>query len=172
MTRFALLRNIDALPTLMHGLDAWARSRSPYAAPPRPLDGLWIAHPDDAAPRGDALHALDRGPARLRLQMGPGPWSLCVTATPLSRLELVDALRSALAPGGATRARFVPVYRLAGRDDLAADWQRLAAHHGGLILPPMGCDEDGRLRFLDPEVLAPVVAPRLKGLESWLPGLA
>lgn len=174
MTRFALLRNIDALPALMDGLDAWARVRSPRAAPARPLVGLWIAHPDEAPGPRDAVAMLDDGPARLRLLMGTGPWSIGVTSAALSRAELLDALAVAWGAGGHTRARFVPVYQPSDGDGVLAEWQRLASRHPGLVLPPMVCDSAGRLQCVEPptDVEVAVPAVRNRSMSAWLQGLA
>ena len=152
MTRFAVVRDIDALPDLIEGLAAWTRARSRLGAPPAPLAGIWIEHPAEAALSCRAsARLLDGGPARLRLQLGPGRWMLCLTEAVVSPATLMTELKAASGVRGSTRARFAPVYGAAVPPAAwARQWLDLAGRYPGLVMPPLLCDDAGHLTFTDP----------------------
>lgn len=152
MTRFAVVRDIDALSDLIDGLEAWTGVRSRLGEPPAPLAGIWIEHPaEGAATCRASAGVLDDGAARLRAQVGPGRWMVCVTEAAVSAATLVTELKAASGVRGATRARFVPVYDAAMSPAARArDWLDLASRYPGVVLAPMLCDFAGRLTFPDP----------------------
>lgn len=152
VTRFAVVRGIDALTELVDGLAAWAAMRSPVGLPPAPLSGVWVEHPEEVALSCRAsARGLDRGPARLRLQFGPGRWTICVTETPVAPATLIAELTAASGVQGATRARFVPVFpESMAPSTWARQWRDLAARCPGLVLPPLLSDDAGRLSFAAP----------------------
>lgn len=158
VTRFAVVRDIDALGELVDGLAAWGEARGPAGSPAVPLSGIWIEHPEESAVSCRASgRTLRDGPARLRLQFGPGRWTVCVTEAAVARATLIAELRAASGVRGATRARFVPVFDAAvPQATRAREWLDLATRCPGLVLPPLVSDEAGRLSFAEP--LQPVYA--------------
>ncbi len=152
VTRFAVVRDIDALAELVDGLAAWGAARGPAGTPSVPLSGIWIEHPEESAVSCRASgRALQNGPARLRLQFGPGRWTVCVTEAAVAPATLIAELRAASGVRGATRARFVPVFDGAVPPAVRArEWQDLATRCPGLVLPPLVTDEAGRLSFAEP----------------------
>lgn len=164
MTRFAIVRDIDALNDLMDGLEAWTGAHTRLGLPPGPLAGVWVEHPAEAAVSCRAsARALEDGAARLSLQMGPGRWMVCTTGAAVSPATLITELKAASGVRGATRARFVPVYQASAPAAVwAREWLALASRYPGLVLPPLIADEAGRLTFADPTPvsLQAVAAPR------------
>jgi hypothetical protein len=152
VTRFAVVRDIDALADLIDGLDAWAAAHRAHGSPQAPLGGVWVEHPDEGALSCRASsRALNNGPARLRLQFGPGRWTICVTEAAVTPATLIAELLAASGVRGATRARFVPVFDAAAAPSTwAREWHDLAARYPGLVLSPLVSDAAGRLRFAAP----------------------
>ena len=157
MTRFAVVRDIDALADLIDGLDAWAAAHRAHGSPQAPLGGVWVEHPEESALSCRASsRALDNGPARLRLQFGPGRWTICVTEAAVTPATLIGELLAASGIRGGTRARFVPVFDAAVPPATwAREWQDLATRWPGLVLPPLVSDAAGRLSVASP--LQPVM---------------
>lgn len=152
VTRFAVVRDIDALTELVDGLAAWGAARGPAGSPAAPLIGVWVEQPEEGALSCRASgRALSGGPARLSLQFGPGRWTVCVTEAAVTPATLIAELRAASGVRGATRARFVPVFDAAvAPATLAREWHALALRHPGLVLPPLVSDDAGRLSFAAP----------------------
>ena len=49
MTRFAVVRDIDALTDMVDGLDAWAAAHRALGSSQLPLEGVWVEHPEERA---------------------------------------------------------------------------------------------------------------------------
>jgi hypothetical protein len=161
VTRFAVVRDIDALAELVDGLAAWGAARGPAGSPSVPLTGVWIEHPEESALSCRASsRALQDGPARLRLQFGPGRWTICVTEAAVAPATLIAELRAASGVRGATRARFVPVFDgAAAPASRVREWHDLATRFPGLVLPPLVSDDAGRLCFAPPLPVQALTAP-------------
>lgn len=158
MNRFAIVRDLNTLFEFIDYMEQWTAAQAPAGKAPEVFSGVWIEHPDDAAPSCRmSAEPLNDGPARLQMQLGMGTWMICHTEQPVPAATLISELKAASGVG-ATRARFAPVYG----DEVPQsvwepDWRALSSQYPGLVLRPLLRDQAGRLNFAD-STSAPVMA--------------